>query len=80
MQTAVNMSQVVGASGVNAFGFNRDSNAYFKLLLQQQPQMFSQTNRDNVLIRNQAPKVDAQWIQYNPTHQSFRDQTLVHHH
>jgi hypothetical protein len=79
MNTAVNMNNVVGASGTNAFGFNRDSNAYFKLLLQQQPQMFSQQNRDAVLNRR-APRVDSQWIQHNPTHRSFGGQKLVHHH
>lgn len=79
MRTAVNMDNVVGASGINAFGFNRDSIGYFKLLMQQ-PQMFSQTNRDNVLIRNKAPIVDSTWIQHNPTHQAFTGQTLVHHH
>ena len=73
------MSQVVGAGGVNAFGFNRDSNAYFKLLLQQQPQMLSQTNRD--LIRDgYAPRVDSTWIQYKPSHQAFIGQAPVHHH
>jgi filamentous hemagglutinin len=80
MQTAVNMNNVVGASSTNAFGFNRDSIGYFKLLIQQQPQMFSATNRDNVLIHRRAPTVDSQWIQHNPAHQSFRGETLVHHH
>jgi len=79
MQTAVNMSQVVGASGTNAFGFNRDGNAYFRQLMQQHPQMLSQTNRD--LIRGgSAPRVDSTWIQYNPSHQAFIGQALVHHH
>ena len=79
MQTAVNMNNVVGASSANAFGFNRDGPKYFKLLLQQQPQMFSQQNRDAVM-NSRAPTVDPQWIQYNPTHRSFEKQILVHHH
>jgi hypothetical protein len=75
----VNMNNVVGASGTNAFGFNRDGPKYFSLLLQQKPQMFSQTNRD--LVRDgYAPRVDSTWIQHNPTHQAYGGQTLVHHH
>lgn len=79
MSTAVNMNNVVGASSTNAFGFNRDGPKYFNLLLQQQPQMFSQQNRDAVM-NGRAPTVDPQWIQLNPTHRSFERQILVHHH
>jgi filamentous hemagglutinin len=79
MNTAVNMNNVVGASGTNAFGFNRDSNAYFKLLLQQQPQMFSSRNIERINNR-EAPQVDTQWVRFNPTHQSFLNSKLVHHH
>lgn len=79
MSTAVNMNNVVGASSTNAFGFNRDGTAYFKLLMQQQPQMFSSQNQKLVGL-GRAPSVDAQMIQYNPTHQVFSGQTLVHHH
>ena len=79
MRTAVNMDNVVGASGTNAFGFNRDSSAYFRLLMQQQPQMFSARNVERINNR-EAPQVDSQWVQFNPTHQSFLNSRLVHHH
>ncbi len=79
MNTAVNMNNVPGASSTNAFGFPSGGNAYFRELLRQNPQMFSQQNRDAIDNRR-APSVDAQWIQYNPTHQSFSGEVLVHHH
>jgi len=50
-----------------------------ELILRTQPQMFSQQNRDAINDRR-APTVDAQWIQFNPTHRSFIRETLVHHH
>ena len=79
MQTAVNMNNVLGATGSNAFGFPAGNTPYFRELMRQQPQMFSPANQ--VLIRRgDAPQVDAQWIQHNPTHQSFTGQTLHHHH
>jgi filamentous hemagglutinin len=80
MRTAVNMDNVVGASGTNAFGFPSGSNAYFRELMRQNPQMFSADNQARVNVQRVAPVVDAQWIQYNPTHQSFSGETLVHHH
>lgn len=79
MQTVVNMNNVPGATGSNAFGFPSGNTPYFRELLRQQPQMFSATNQA-LIGRGQAPKIDAQWIQYNPTHLSFTGQTLHHHH
>lgn len=80
MRTAVNMDNVVGASGTNAFGFPSGSNAYFRELMRQNPQMFSSDNQARVNVQRVAPIVDAQWIQYNPTHQTFRGEALGHHH
>ncbi len=79
MSTAVNMSNVAGAYRTNAFGFPSGGNAYFKELMRTNPQMFSPDNV-NAINNRKPPKVDAQWIRYNPTHQSFRDEVLVHHH
>ncbi len=79
MSTAVNMNNVVGASSTTAFGFNRDSTAYFRELMRTNPHMFSQSNRD-LINKGIAPRVDSTWIQSNPTHQSFSGTTLVHHH
>jgi hypothetical protein len=79
MGTAVNMNNVPGASSTNAFGFPSGGNAYFRELMRTNPQMFSQRNSDFV-SRGKNPEVDSTWIQYNPTHQSFSGETLVHHH
>ncbi|MBS3960645.1 MAG: hypothetical protein KGZ61_02245 [Sandarakinorhabdus sp.] len=56
-----------------------DSNAFFRELLKQHPQLFSQNNRE-LIINRRPPNVDSQWIQFNPTHQSFAGAQLVHHH
>ena len=79
MRTAVNMDNVVGASGTNAFGFNSGGNAYFRELFRTNPQMFSEQNV-RLISSGKNPIIDTQWIQYNPTHQTFRNETLVHHH
>ena len=82
MATAVNMNNVVGAGtgATNAFGFPRDGNAYFTELLRTNPQMFSTKNQLLITQEKIAPVVDAQWIAYNPSHQAFTGQALVHHH
>ncbi len=79
MSTAVNMNNVPGASSTNAFGFPSGGNAYFRELMRTNPQMFSADNQ-RLIARGVNPLVDAQWIQYNPTHQSYVRETLVHHH
>ncbi len=82
MATAVNMNNVVGSGtgATNAFGFPRDGNAYFTELLRTNPQMFSEQNVRRINVNREAPRIDAQWIQYNPSHQAFSGESLVHHH
>lgn len=43
------------------------------------PQMFSAANRGRV-NSGEAPRVDVQWVQFNPSHQSFMETKLIHHH
>ncbi|WP_310611366.1 DUF637 domain-containing protein [Limnohabitans sp.] len=77
---SVNMDNVPGANSTNAFGFPSGGNAFFRELMRTNPQMFSADNQARILVKGVAPVVDAQWVQYNPTHQSFSGETLVHHH
>lgn len=51
MRYNVNMDNVVGASGTNAFGFNSGGPAFFRELMRQNPQMFSARNQDLVNLR-----------------------------
>jgi filamentous hemagglutinin len=79
MQYGVNMNQVVGARGTNAFGFPRDGNAAFRLMLKNHPYLFSRENQ-GLVKKGFAPKVDAQWVKYHPTHRAFMGSRLEHHH
>lgn len=76
---AVNMNNISTGRNTNAFGFNRDGTAFFRVLLQRQPEMFSEHNQRNI-NNGLAPIIDQQWIRYNSTHQNFEGQTLTHHH
>ncbi|RMX07838.1 hypothetical protein D8I35_01545 [Corticibacter populi] len=79
MKYAIDMQSIGTGSGVNAFGFRRDSVAFFRGLLRINPELFSSSNQK--LINNRlSPVVDAQWVQHNPTHQSYQGAKIVHHH
>jgi filamentous hemagglutinin len=78
-QYAVNMTNISTGNTMTAFGFPRDSSAFFRELLRTNPQLFSADNIARIMNR-ESPRVDPQWVQYNPTHQAFINSTLVHHH
>ena len=48
-------------------------------MLAQYPELFSEANAALIRAR-QAPIVDEVWTAINRTHQSFLDDTLIHHH
>ncbi len=66
-------------NGTTVLGFPRNNNYFWKQVVSQKPQMFSEANRI-ALAQNRSPIVDAQWIKYNPTHKNYMDETLIHHH
>jgi hypothetical protein len=72
---------MVGAPGprINAAGFPRNGPWFWRQMLSRYPELFSPDNAAAIL-RNRAPTVDPTWIVYNPMHQSFQGQILVHHH
>lgn len=48
-------------------------------MLKKHPEMFDRSNK--MLIKaSKSPFVNKQWIKYNPTHQSYLGEKLVHHH
>lgn len=79
MATAKDMNTLNTRNTFTAFGFKRDSSAYFRDLLRTQPQMFDQYNVAEVNA-GRAPIVNAQWLKYNPSHSAFINQKLIHHH
>lgn len=57
---------------------------YFNKLLEKQlngqmPKMLSDANRTKIQD-NKAPRVDEDWIKYNPKHAAYIDEELIHHH
>lgn len=76
---AIDMSGASARNGYTALGFPRNYLHFWKELARIKPQMFSHENR--ILMNdNQAPKVDEQWLKYNPTHKAYMHEKLVHHH
>jgi len=60
-------------------GVPRNQNYFWKQLVAEKPEMFSLSNL-NLIKNNTAPIIDAKWILYNPTHKSYLNTKLVHHH
>jgi RHS repeat-associated protein len=73
---------MVGAparSATNAAGFARNGPWFWRQMLKQHPELFSDANAA-LIRRGRAPVIDATWVAGNPTHQSFLGDTLIHHH
>jgi len=78
-QTKINMTNAKNITGYNAAGVPRAANWFFRQLLANKPEMFSESNK--ILINaGSNPTVNSQWIKYNPTHAGYENQTLWHHH
>jgi hypothetical protein len=65
---------------LNAGGEVRNASYFWQQLIDREPQMFSQGNLYRVQELGLSPRVDAAWVEYNPTHQSFMNDVLAHHH
>jgi len=76
---SINMLGAPPSSAVNAAGFPRNSNWFWRQMLKRYPQLFSPSNA--LEIRSgAAPVVDDQWVQFFPTHSGFKNDPLIHHH
>jgi len=72
-----------GAPGArtNAAGFPRNAGWFWEQVLEAKPEYFSPENVARIKAPSpRSPKVDSTWIKYNPQHQSFMGETLIHHH
>jgi HNH/Endo VII superfamily nuclease toxin with a HHH motif len=63
----------------NAAGFPRNGPWFWRQMLKNNPEMFSDANKAAIRA-GKSPVVDDTWINYNPTHQSFTGDKLIHHH
>jgi hypothetical protein len=75
----INMAGAPVGSATNAAGFARNGPWFWRQMLSQHPELFSEANAA-LIRRGRAPVVDATWVAGNPTHQSFLGDTLIHHH
>ncbi|MBO4292719.1 MAG: hypothetical protein J5898_12495 [Lachnospiraceae bacterium] len=67
------------SSSANSQGWERNSNYYFKELLNNHQEYFSKKNK--IRIQNgESPRVDAQFIRAFPQYEGFENETLIHHH
>jgi RHS repeat-associated protein len=72
-----------GAPGgrTNAAGYPRNSVWFWEQVRNSRPEYFSEGNLERIQATSpRSPVVDEQWIKYHPQHQSFKGETLVHHH
>lgn len=79
---SVNMEparNLVGST-FNASGEVRNAPYFWQQLIEREPQMFSKGNLYRIQELGLSPRVDATWVEYNPTHQSFMNDVLTHHH
>ena len=63
----------------NSQGWERDNNKYFKELLEEHPEYFSNTNK-TLILNNKAPIVNDKFISYFPQYSAYKKQKLVLHH
>jgi hypothetical protein len=74
----VDMTNAPGKA-VNAAGFPRNGPWFWRQMLNDYPEMFSDANKAAIRA-GRSPVVDDVWIESNPTHQSFAGDKLIHHH
>ncbi len=80
----IDMNNAPAGSRTNAAGYARNSPWFWRQMLKEYPEMFSETNRE-MIGRGRAPMVDDVWIKANPKHASFAGESLegdvlIHHH
>ncbi len=78
----VNMEPARGLVGstLNAGVQVRNADYFWRLLIEREPPMFSKGNLYRIQELGLSPRVDATWVEYNPTHRRFMNEVLAHHH
>ena len=75
----INMEGAPAGSARNAAGFPRNARWFWRQMLSQHPELFSEANAVEIRA-NRPPVVDEVWVKANPAHQSFLNEKLIHHH
>lgn len=75
----VDMLNAPVKNGKTVFNVPRNHQFFWKEVMSKKTQMFSEFNRGE-LKAGRVPKVDEQWIKYNPTHKNYLNEPLHHHH
>jgi hypothetical protein len=65
---------------LTALGFKRNSRAFWRAMVREYPYLFSTKNKNLILRKNRAPRVDDQWLWFHPAQKDFVGDVLVHHH
>jgi len=75
----INMEGAPAGSARNGAGFPRNARWFWRQMLSQHPELFSEANAVEIRA-NRPPVVDEVWVKANPAHQSFLNEKLIHHH
>lgn len=73
----IDMSAASG--GTNAAGYPRNGPWFWRRMLEQHPQMFSEDNVRSIRS-GRSPIVDGTWVEHNPSHANYKGGRLIHHH
>jgi hypothetical protein len=68
-----------GASGTNAAGWERNSKKFFKQLLENNPEYWSEKNTQTIK-KGRVPTVDEDFLQYFPQYSKYLNDPMRHHH
>jgi RHS repeat-associated protein len=75
----IDMRDAPAGSATNAAGYARNGPWFWRQMLAKNPKLFSDSNAAAIRAAR-APVVDSTWIKYNPSHQAFEGEKLIHHH
>ncbi len=75
----IDMTNAPAGSKVNAAGYPRNGSWFWRQMLKEHPEMFSADNAAEI-NRGRAPRIDDQWIDFNPSHAAYKGDKLIHHH
>ena len=75
----IDMRAAPAGSASNAAGFPRNGPWFWRQVLKNRPELFDTMNAGRIRS-GQAPIVNDTWVRWNPQHEAFFGNRLVHHH
>ncbi len=75
----IDMQNAPAGSGSNAAGYPRNGPWFWRQMLSEHPEMFSQDNAAEIR-GGRSPRIDDKWIDFNPSHAAYKGDKLIHHH